>query len=70
MPYIPERIIEDKPDTFNPFVPLSKQNKVEICKISNGLNQNSINIINYNRILIISLVSYILYKSLKQYKLL
>ena len=32
MPYIPERQFEDNPDTFTPFVPLDRDNVVEICE--------------------------------------
>ena len=32
MPYIPERIYEDKPDIFTPLIPLDRDNIVEICE--------------------------------------
>ena len=31
MPYIPERLFEDKPDIFTPFVPRDRNNKVGEC---------------------------------------
>ena len=31
MVYIPKRVYEDKPDIYTPFVPMDKDNTVEIC---------------------------------------
>ena len=68
MPYIPERIYEDKPDTFSPFAPLDCDNVVEICE--KQLKKDTTNVkLNKNGVLYIMILLF-MYFSLKRYKLL
>ena len=67
MPYIPERIYEDKPDTFTPFVPLDCDNVVEVCE--KQLNQDTKTMkINKKQIFLYIMLLLFVYYSLKRYK--
>ena len=67
MPYIPERIYEDKPDTFTPFVPLDCDNVVEVCE--KQLNQDTKTMkLNKKQIFLYIMLLLFVYYSLKRYK--
>ena len=69
MPYIPERIYEDKPDTFTPFVPLDCDNVVEVCE--KQLNKDTTNVkLNKRQMFLYIMILLFVYFSLKRYKVL
>jgi len=74
MPYIPERRVDDKPDTFTPFVPFDPDSIVEICNLqlvkrSELLKKNIQITYQKNKILMwLLLLALLVYFSLKQYK--
>ena len=67
MVYIPERVFEDKPDTFTPFVPLDPENVVHVCESNLNTSTKKINI-NNKQIALYVFIAIFLYYSLKQYR--
>ena len=60
MTYIPERTIEEQPDTFSPFVPSDPDSKVEICNSQNiNIPKNTIKKPNYLLYFIIIMLLYL-----------